>query len=49
MKRRELERRAAVERALDWLDRIAPWLIPFVIIPSMVTIVVLETIARRVP
>ena len=49
MKRRELERRANIEAALDWLDRVAPWLIPFVILPSLVAIVTLEMIARRAP
>jgi hypothetical protein len=46
MKRREIERRANIEQALDLLDRVAPWLIPLVIIPSLVVIAVLETATR---
>ena len=47
--RRQLEWGARLERALALLDRAAPWLIPFVILPSWVAIVVLEVVARRAP
>ena len=49
MKRRELERAANREQLVAWLDRWAPWLLPFVLLPGLVAWVVLEMIARRAP
>ena len=49
MKRRELERAANREQLTAWLDRVAPWLVPFVLLPGLVAWVVLEMIARRAP
>ena len=47
MKRRELERAANREQLSAWLDKWAPWLVPFVLLPLLVAWAVLETMARR--
>ena len=47
MKRRELERAANREQLTAWLDRWAPWLVPFVLLPGLVALVTLNEMAKR--